>query len=182
MRHIPNALSATRLALVGVFAGLFLSDSFAAALAVFTFAYFTDILDGWLARRYGWVSHLGMLLDPLADKLMTVAALMCIWLRRGRLIYLVLFLLMAMKELLMLLGGLFMARRRVAAFAAWPGKLAAGLFAAGVALSVASFLWAGAVPWNIVVLGIAALLSWASLFYYAVRQLPWAIKRNERMN
>ena len=67
MRHIPNILSAIRLLLVGVFVGLFLSGRVLGALSIFVFAFFTDVLDGRLARQYGWVSNLGKLLDPLGQ-------------------------------------------------------------------------------------------------------------------
>lgn len=180
MRHIPNILSAIRLLLVGVFVGLFLSDRVLAALSIFIFAFFTDVLDGRLARQYGWVSNLGKLLDPLADKLMTVAALVCVWLGHRKPVYLALFILMAVKELLMLLGGLFMARRQVVAFAAWPGKIATGLFAVGVVLSLVSLLTVEVEPWNILILALATLISWASLFYYAARQLPRALGREKK--
>ena len=40
------------------------------AATVFTFAGFSDLLDGWIARRYGMVSTYGKFIDPLADKLL----------------------------------------------------------------------------------------------------------------
>ncbi|MDO4572330.1 MAG: CDP-alcohol phosphatidyltransferase family protein [Clostridia bacterium] len=179
MRWIPNILSAMRILLVGVFVWLFGAGRYLPALSVFIFAFFTDVLDGQLARRHGWVTNLGKLLDPLADKLMTVAALVCIWLGKQRTIYLVLFLTVAVKELLMLIGGLFMIRRHVVAFAAWPGKLATGLFAVGLVLSLVSFVSVEVEPWNIVILSAAAFLSWFALVYYAARQLPRAFGRDK---
>ena len=52
------------------------------ALAVFIVASLTDLLDGWIARRYGEVSNLGKFMDPLADKVQVCAA-MCWLIQRG---------------------------------------------------------------------------------------------------
>ncbi|MEZ4508770.1 MAG: CDP-alcohol phosphatidyltransferase family protein [Eubacteriales bacterium] len=172
MRHLPNILSGIRLILVGVFVMLFRAGSYLPALCIFLIAFLTDVLDGYLARKYGWVSNIGKLLDPLADKLMTLAALVSIYVGKQKTIYLILFLLMALKEFLMIVGGLILAKRKVVVFAAWPGKIATGLFAAGVILSLLSFLSVHVEPYNLYVLGIATLTSYYALGYYAVKQLP----------
>lgn len=78
MKTIPNFLTCVRLFLVPIFVFILLNPSdFCRYLAasIFIFAAFTDFLDGSLARRYGAVSNFGKLLDPLADKLLVMAAL-----------------------------------------------------------------------------------------------------------
>lgn len=176
MRHLPNILSGIRLILVGVFVMLFRAGSYLPALCVFVTAFLTDVLDGYLARKHGWVSNVGKLLDPLADKLMTLAALVCIYVGKLKPMYLVLFLLMALKELLMVIGGVFLAKRKVVVYAAWPGKIATGLFAAGVMLSLLSFLSVHVEPYNLYILGLATLTSYYALAFYAVTQLPRAFQ------
>lgn len=174
MRQLPNILSGIRLILVGVFVSLFVAGRYLPALAVFALAFFTDVLDGQLARAHGWVTNLGKLLDPLADKLMTLAALICIYLGKQKSSYLILFLLMAFKEMLMLIGGILLAKRNVVVMAYWPGKIAMGLFAVGVVLSLLSFLSLQVEPWDIGILAAATAMSYFALVFYATKQLPKA--------
>jgi cardiolipin synthase len=80
-RDIPNIITAFRLLLVPPVVILLLQDRFAAALVVFGVAGLSDGLDGFLAKRYGWRSRLGGLLDPLADKLLLVSSFLTLgWL------------------------------------------------------------------------------------------------------
>ena len=74
----PNAITIIRVALVPVFVFLAYGDSRATAVAsliVFAVASFSDLVDGYLARRNDSVSRFGEFADPLADKLLVGAAL-----------------------------------------------------------------------------------------------------------
>ena len=73
---IPNVLTMLRLALVPVFLGFIVVGDYVVSLAVLIVASFTDLLDGYLARRLGQVTRLGQLLDPAADRLYIFAALL----------------------------------------------------------------------------------------------------------
>ena len=73
LRHLPNALTALRMLLVVPLAWLIREGWYERALLVAACAGATDALDGMLAKRYGWQSWLGGILDPIADKLMLVA-------------------------------------------------------------------------------------------------------------
>ncbi|GFE84533.1 phosphatidylglycerophosphate synthase [Steroidobacter agaridevorans] len=73
MRHIPNALCILRMLLVVPIAWLLNAGEYKLTLWVFAFAGFTDGLDGFLAKRCGWMSELGKVLDPLADKILLVS-------------------------------------------------------------------------------------------------------------
>ena len=80
---IPNILTLSRvfaIPLVAMFS--YLNWDISAAL-VFSAAGISDYVDGWIARRYGYESKLGILLDPLADKLIIVSTMiMLLWLGR----------------------------------------------------------------------------------------------------
>jgi CDP-diacylglycerol---glycerol-3-phosphate 3-phosphatidyltransferase len=76
--HLPNAITISRILLIPVFVGLFITpttERSLAAAAVFGLAALTDAVDGYLARRWGKVTNLGKLLDPFADKLLVLTAL-----------------------------------------------------------------------------------------------------------
>jgi cardiolipin synthase (CMP-forming) len=70
---IPNILSFLRLASVPVFIWLFVTGRENAAVILYIIAAWTDFFDGYIARRFGQVSELGRLVDPLADRVMIVA-------------------------------------------------------------------------------------------------------------
>jgi len=73
-RDIPNIITVFRFLLVPPVVMLMLQDRFAAALAVFGVAGFSDALDGYLAKHYHWTSRIGALMDPLADKLLLLSS------------------------------------------------------------------------------------------------------------
>ena len=76
--NLPNFITLTRILLIPVFVVLFVTpteDRSLGAAAVFVIAAVTDLLDGYLARRNGQVTTLGKLLDPIADKLLVLSAL-----------------------------------------------------------------------------------------------------------
>jgi len=72
LRHIPNALCVLRMLLVVPVVWLLAAGEYRTTLWLFAFAAASDALDGFLAKRYGWTSELGKILDPLADKILLV--------------------------------------------------------------------------------------------------------------
>jgi len=75
--NIANILTVARVALVPIFLVFLLVDSiqnFMIALIIFSIAALTDFLDGYIARKYNMITKFGKLIDPLADKLLTVSA------------------------------------------------------------------------------------------------------------
>lgn len=185
---IPNWLCFLRIALIPVFATLFIKGSYIPAFILMIVAALTDLLDGKIARKFNMVSNLGKILDPIADKLSQIAIVVILIVKYwdGYLKY-ILFLFIV-KELLMVLGGaLLMAKgMRPVAAEMW-GKVATTVFyvfmiiiialgGEGCALYEVAFFKPFILPeWLITAMVvISALLAFISLFGYApgfIRQL-----------
>ncbi|MDO4344135.1 MAG: CDP-diacylglycerol--glycerol-3-phosphate 3-phosphatidyltransferase [Eubacteriales bacterium] len=80
--NLPNKLTVARMILIVPFVVCMMLDSQGngrfAALAIFVIASLTDMLDGYLARKNHLVTNFGKFMDPLADKLLVSAALICL--------------------------------------------------------------------------------------------------------
>ena len=74
---IPNMISIGRIFLVPVFALLYTQGKVMAAMGVLLLAAASDVLDGAIARRFHMETELGRALDPVADKLIQAAMMLC---------------------------------------------------------------------------------------------------------
>ena len=73
MSHIPNIITVLRILLVLPTTWLLWSERYQDAFILMAVAGVSDALDGFLARRFNWMSKLGATLDPLADKFLVAA-------------------------------------------------------------------------------------------------------------
>ena len=178
LKHIPNVLSIIRILLVFVFIYLvFARDDLFAAIIVFLVAGATDVVDGFLARRYGWITNLGKLLDPFADKLMQCTALVCLCLKD--IIPLWFVIPFFVKELSTLLIGLMVIKRRnVVVVSKWYGKAAVCLFYATIVISVIlRDHLAGNTAMQICIFMPAVIFAIAAFIGYIKHY--WVLKQNE---
>ena len=107
MKSLPNIISIFRIFLVPVFVLAYIFDDGPvkySAIIVYAIAGLSDFLDGFLARKFNAQSKLGKLLDPLADKLMTFTAIICITVSKPILLWAVI--VFFLKEICMGIGGL----------------------------------------------------------------------------
>lgn len=112
LKYIPNILSVIRIILVFVFIYLFFADypnNLIAALLIFLLAGATDIVDGYLARKYNWITDVGKIIDPLADKMMQCTVLVCMLIKKLLPVWLVIPFIV--KELVILTGGFFVSKK-----------------------------------------------------------------------
>jgi len=154
---LPNILTLARICLTPVIALLPFIEGYwpkVIALVIFIIAAFSDLLDGYLARRYKQVSELGQLLDPIADKLLLFATLIPIyWITRhptilvdyripwwGSLPVWVALILVG-REVLVTVGRWFALRRGVLIPAGGPGKLKAVVQNVFIGATISWFAW-----------------------------------------
>lgn len=134
----PNLITLFRIGLIPLFVWLcILKDAAHPACAVLLISGASDIADGYIARRYGLVSDLGKILDPVADKLTQAAALICLTLENALL--LLPLGLMLIKELFSgLLCFFAMQVSREVHSSHWHGKLNTALI---YALMISQLMW-----------------------------------------
>ena len=78
-----NKITMLRIVLIPVFLVLAYADMMMAALAVYIIACLSDFADGYIARHYNQISNFGKFMDPLADKMLVLAA-MCFFVENGQ--------------------------------------------------------------------------------------------------
>ena len=183
LKNIPNILSCLRIVLVFVFLAVFFYGNKFVAVGVFLFAGITDIVDGFLARKNNWVTDAGKILDPIADKLMQCAALVCLTV--ANMVPLWFSLPYILKEALMLLGGLFMLKKRdVHVVSNVFGKIAAVLFyAVMILVMLLSEPWQDAIPaWTNFICGVSLGATIFAMIFYAAQYGIIKTKKNNDGN
>ncbi|MCD7859592.1 MAG: CDP-alcohol phosphatidyltransferase family protein [Firmicutes bacterium] len=130
---IPNLLSLFRLLLIPVYMGIYLQAEdmadYALAAGILAVSCATDAIDGKIARRFGMISNLGKVLDPIADKATQFSLIIVLSIRRP-----VLWILVGMfvvKESFQLIAGAVMLRK---------GKMLSGALMAGKVCTTVLFV------------------------------------------
>ena len=76
--NLPNKLTMLRIISIPVFIIILMTGHYYISAIIFIAASATDALDGYIARKYDLVTNFGKIMDPLADKLLVVSALICL--------------------------------------------------------------------------------------------------------
>ena len=111
--NVPNMITMLRVGLVPLFIIVFFfsgENAIMYSVYIFIFAGFTDIADGYIARKYNLVTKLGQVMDPLADKLMLVAVIGCFTLENLLPIWVLI--IVVIKELFMVVGSFVLYKKK----------------------------------------------------------------------
>lgn len=75
---LPNILTFSRFLCAPAIGYLILHDHHVSALSLFVYAGITDLVDGWIARKYGLQTVVGTVIDPMADKALMTVVTVCL--------------------------------------------------------------------------------------------------------
>lgn len=107
--NIPNILTALRFILIPVFAYFLLTGQYITGVILFSIAGLTDVLDGYIARKYNMTTSWGKLADPTADKLMQVSALLILTI--NGIIPLIIIIVVVIKEAMVAAGSILLYKK-----------------------------------------------------------------------
>lgn len=162
--NLPNLLALLRLLMVPLVVYFIAQEDMLLAGGLFVTACFTDLLDGFIARRYSLTTRLGTWLDPFADKLMAVSVVVTFTVK-GILPWFVTVIIF-FKEFLMLLGGFLALKKGYTTPSNIFGKIASLMLNAAIALG---FLYRYVTPYYLWWTYVALVGSIAAFIQYAVK-------------
>ena len=138
-KQIPNMLTILRFLLIPIIIILAFEHNYIAAIVVLTISGFTDVLDGYIARKFNFITDFGKLMDPLADKATQVALLGTLTIQRIIPIWIIV--IVIIKEFLMISGASFLYGKELVVSSKWYGKLATVLFYIAIVCSLFTEYW-----------------------------------------
>ena len=133
-KHIPNILTIIRFLLIPIIIIFAIQDNYIATIIALTISGITDILDGFIARKFNFISDFGKLMDPLADKATQVALLVTLTIQKIIPVWIIL--IVVIKEFLMVSGASFLYGKELVVSSKWYGKLATVLFYIAIVCSL----------------------------------------------
>ena len=196
--NIPNILTYIRLLCVPAFIAVFFCVNSKTGLnvylsfSIFLFASLTDLLDGFIARKFGFISDLGKMLDPLADKLLQISAAVCLCINdfthhsEMGMLFIAFPILLGLKELYMVFWGIRLAKRDIIVHSNIYGKVAAFINAVGLLMSF--FARAEYDAYRIattVILSLGTIAAYVAIVDYGkklYRQLDSTVKGKENLD
>ena len=171
---IPNVLSFLRLCLIPLIAWLYFKGAYALTGILVIISGLTDVVDGFIARKFNMISDVGKVLDPIADKATQLVVM--ILLTMSFPLMLIPIIMTAIKETFMAISGYLVIRKcNIVLGAHWHGKVATVLLTAVMSLHL---VWHEIHPIvSIVLIAISSMMILLSLILYAKRNLGYLLAK-----
>lgn len=138
-KYIPNILTVLRFLLIPFIVYYIIVDQYLLAFIFLTISGLTDVLDGFIARKFNFITNFGKLIDPLADKTTQIAVLLVLALKN--IIPFWIIIVVALKEAAMIAGASFLYGKELVVSSRWFGKLATVLFYIAIVFSFGIKYW-----------------------------------------
>ena len=164
LKHVPNALKILRFILIPFILISLIQNDYMLAFVLLTFSGLTDILDGYIARKYNLITNFGKLVDPLADKATQITILATLAFKH--IIPMWMIIVIFVKELLMIIGASFLYGKELVVSSKWYGKLATVLFYIAIVMSLAIYYFNIKFKFDIYIYYLALLFTIFSLCMY----------------
>lgn len=125
-KHVPNILTMIRFFLIPIIVGSLINNNYIISFVFLTLSGLTDILDGYIARKFNFITNFGKLMDPLADKATQLSVLAVLSLQHVIPVWILI--IVVLKEFIMISGASFLYGKEFVVSSRWYGKLATVLF------------------------------------------------------
>lgn len=136
LKHVPNILTIIRFILVPFIVGFALDGNYIVAAIFLVVSGITDVADGYIARKFNFITDFGKLMDPLADKFTQVTTLVVLAIQE--IIPLWILIIVLVKEFLLVVGASFLYGKDLVVFSKWYGKVSTVLFYIAIFISMIS--------------------------------------------
>ena len=138
-KHIPNILTMSRFFLIPFIIYYIIVDNYFLAFIFLTISGITDVVDGFIARKFNFVTNFGKLIDPFSDKATQISVLLTLTLKG--IIPLWMIIIVALKEATMIAGASFLYGKELVVSSKWYGKLSTVLFYIAIVCSFGIKYW-----------------------------------------
>ena len=138
-KHVPNMLTILRFILIPFILIFISQDNYIAAIIMLTLSGVTDVLDGFIASKFNFITNFGKLIDPLADKATQISVLVALMLKN--IIPFWFIIIIFLKEFLMIAGASFLYGKELVVSSRWYGKLTTVLFYIAIVSSFIISIW-----------------------------------------
>ena len=139
LKHIPNILTVARFFLIPIILIFIFTNNYIIAIIFLTISGLTDVLDGFIARKFDLITNFGKLIDPFADKLTLISVLTALTIKQIVPIWILV--IVVLKEFLMISGASFLYGKELVVSSRWYGKLSTVLFYLAIVSSLFIGIW-----------------------------------------
>ena len=177
---IPNILTTFRLFIIPFFAYSVLSYKSAwISLSLFLLSGLTDVVDGWIARKYNMITDVGRVYDPLVDKLMQITAVVCLAIIKVIPLWVICIVLF--KEVAMIVISSVLYFKKVVVQSSWYGKFATVYFYTIIFIFII-YPPLNSVAKTLLLISLVAVLIWAAMAYlirFLKTQKNFLVQKND---